>query len=130
MAGMSTQAASRSIGLGIRRGLVMRCPNCGQGRLYRAYLKVKPCDACGHDNTAYPADDGPAYLTILLVGHILIAPLLLLRWIWEGEPVLVLAVTLPALVAVSLVALPVVKGGFVGLQWGLNHRGDPAHGKH
>jgi uncharacterized protein (DUF983 family) len=109
----------------MRRGAMLRCPHCAEGKLYRAYLKVQPCPACGHDNTAYPADDGPAYLTILLVGHLLIAPLLLLPWIWEAHPALVIAVTLPALAAVSLLALPVIKGGFVGLQWGLNHKGDP-----
>lgn len=117
--------APRSVGLGIRRGAVLRCPHCAEGKLYRAYLKVQPCPKCGHDNTAYPADDGPAYLTILVVGHLLIAPLLLLPWIWEAPPALVIAVTLPALAAVSLLALPVIKGGFVGLQWGLNHKGDP-----
>src|SRR5690242_4563380 len=51
--------------LALRRGLRHRCPNCGEGRLYRAYLKVvDSCVACGHELGQYRADDGPAYFTI------------------------------------------------------------------
>ena len=49
------------------------CPNCGQGRLFSRYLKVAPaCTICGQSFTAQKADDGPAYFTILIVGHILV----------------------------------------------------------
>lgn len=103
---------------GVGRGLRMKCPNCGEGALYRRYLKVDPlCAACGNDNGRYPADDGPAYITILLVGHLVIAPVLLIPAVWERPPALVLGILLPMLVAIMLTALPVVKGGFIGLLW-------------
>ena len=52
-------------------GIKCRCPNCGKGKLFRKYLKVQQhCAACGHDNAQYPADDGPAYFTMLIVGHL------------------------------------------------------------
>ena len=63
-------AEKRSVGLGMKRGAALRCPNCGEGHLYRKYLKVQVCEACGNDNTRYPADDAPPYFTILIVGHL------------------------------------------------------------
>ena len=108
----------------MKRGLALRCPECGEGKLFRAYLKVDPvCDACGHENGRYKADDGPAYFTIVLIGHVVIAPLLLLEFIWTWDPMTVVAITLPALAVITLATLPVVKGGVVGLMWGLARRG-------
>jgi uncharacterized protein (DUF983 family) len=64
------------IWLGLSRGFRRRCPQCGQGPLPRRYLKVvSPCPVCGHDNGQYPADDAPPYFTILIVGHIAVAPM-------------------------------------------------------
>ena len=103
---------------GFRRGLARRCPNCGEGHLFRGYLEVDPCcEACGHDNSAYRADDGPAYFTILIVGHLLIAPMLCFPFIWQADPVLVMGLTLPLVAAATLVLLGFVKGAFIGVQW-------------
>lgn len=100
----------------VLRGLRGRCPKCGEGKLFWRYLKVSPaCEACQHDLASYPADDGPAYLTILLVGHLVIAPLLLFPFVWEASPALVLPLTLIPLVAITLVALPRIKGAFIGV---------------
>ena len=42
------------------------------------YLSVgQRCQACGQELFHHRADDGPAYLTVLIVGHVM-APLLLL----------------------------------------------------
>ena len=109
---------------GMKRGFVMRCPECGKGKLFRAYLKVDPiCDVCGHENSQYKADDGPAYFTMVLVGHLIIAPLLVFEFIWTWNPAVVLAMILPALALITLVTLPVVKGATVGLLWGLGLKG-------
>lgn len=103
---------------GMKRGLKQRCPNCGEGKLFTRYLKVAPtCEACGHDNGQYPADDAPPYFTILIVGHLVVAPLLVFPFIWQWPAHLVLLATLPALVVLSLITLPLVKGAVVGLQW-------------
>ena len=109
----------RNAMIGFRRGLARRCPNCGEGALFRGYLKVDPvCEACGHDNSAYRADDGPAYFTILIVGHLLIAPLLCFPVVWRANPFVVMTVILPLIAAVTLVVLGFVKGAFIGVQWG------------
>ncbi len=109
------------------RGLRGRCPNCGEGRLFKAYLKVQPvCPLCGHDNGRYRADDAPPYFTILIVGHLFVAPMLVFPWIWQANPFLVVGITLPALAAACMIMLPYVKGAVVGVHWAVDTRRDPA----
>lgn len=115
-------AEKRSVGLGMKRGAMMRCPNCGEGHLYGKYLKVQTCEVCGNDNGRYPADDAPPYFTILIVGHLIVAPLLFFPWIWQGNIWLVLGTVLPALLVATLAFLPVVKGAVVGLHWAIEPR--------
>lgn len=106
----------RSIG----RGLSHRCPSCGGGPLFGRYLKVNAeCPRCGHALGRYPADDGPAYLTILIVGHLIIAPLLFFPIVWETSPLYSLPIILGVLTLVTLTALPRVKGGWIGLMYAL-----------
>jgi len=85
------------------RGLRGRCPHCGEGRLFRSYLKVQSdCPGCGVDLTRYPADDGPAYFTILLVGHLVIVPILFIPYVWQGPPVITVPLVLTPLALVTL----------------------------
>ena len=120
-------AVHRPVWRSIKRGLAYKCPNCGEGRLFTRYLKVAPtCDHCGYDLSQHRADDGPAYLTILLVGHLVIAPMLFFPIIWEAPPVVVMPIALGAITLITLAALPRIKGGFVGLLWAVRP-GDHRH---
>lgn len=104
----------------ILRGLKGQCPSCGQGKLFWKYLKVSPrCSACDHDLARYPADDGPAYLTILLVGHLIVAPLLFFPIVWQSSPYYSLPLILIPLTVITLVLLPRIKGGWIGLMYAL-----------
>lgn len=104
----------------IVRGLAHHCPACGKGQLFGRYLKVQPhCTCCDHELALYPADDGPAYLTILVIGHLIIAPLLLFPIIWESDPRYSLPIILTVLTLVTLAALPRIKGGWIGLMYAL-----------
>ena len=102
----------------LRRGWRRCCPNCGAGSLLRGYLKVREsCTACGEDMTHQRADDGPAYLTILIVGH-LMAPLLMFVFMkWRPEPMTLFTLFSIGTVALSLYLLPRLKGAMVALQW-------------
>ena len=114
----------RSIWAGIRRGLWGRCPHCGEGWLFSSYLKVAPtCASCGHDVGQYRSDDGPAYFTILVVGHLVIGPMLFLEFVRTWPVGWVLAIVVPCIVGLALTLLPRVKGAFVGLQWAVGDRG-------
>jgi uncharacterized protein (DUF983 family) len=112
-------ATERNAATGFKRGLARRCPNCGEGHLFRGYLAVDPtCEACGHENSAYRADDGPTYFTVLIIGHLLVAPLLALPFLWQGDPWIVLPIVLIGVTVATLTLLGFVKGAFIGVQWG------------
>ena len=113
-------ATLNPIFLGLRRGLSRHCPNCAAGPLFRGYVKVlSPCPQCAHDNAQYRADDAGPYFTILLVGHLCVGPLLIFPFIWKSPIWLVLGTTLPLVMALTLLLLPVVKGAVIGVQWGM-----------
>uniref|UniRef100_UPI004047FF98 DUF983 domain-containing protein n=1 Tax=Yoonia sp. TaxID=2212373 RepID=UPI004047FF98 len=102
----------------ILRGIRRRCPNCGKGKMFLGYLRVvDSCDVCGEELRHHRADDGPAYLTILIVGHLL-APLLLFVWTnFRPDPLVMIAIFASFTVSVSLFLLPRLKGLVVAIQW-------------
>lgn len=101
-----------------KRALAGRCPQCGAGKLFKGYLKqVESCSACGEAYGHIRADDGPAWLTILLVGHIVV-PILLEVEKDSTWPMWVPMVLWPGLaVVLSLLILPLAKGLFITILW-------------
>jgi uncharacterized protein (DUF983 family) len=127
---MAASSARRSVPDSMLRGLRCRCPACGKAPLFYRYLKVEPvCQVCGHDLERYPSDDGPAYFTVLLVGHLVIVPFLILGapLIWKAPLWILVPCALLAVAAVTLTALPFIKGGVVGLTYALNIDRADAH---
>ncbi|GLS86944.1 zinc-finger protein [Cypionkella aquatica] len=114
----ATPVAERPIWPALRRGWARRCPCCGAGPLLKGYLKVREsCPVCSEDFTAQRADDGPAYLTILIVGH-LMAPILMFVFVkYRPEPITLITMFSIFTVALSLYLLPRLKGALVALQW-------------
>jgi len=110
------------------RGLRGRCPHCGEGKIFYRYLKVNPnCSACGLDLDRYPSDDGPAYFTILLVGHLIVAPILLFPIIWTAPVALIVPSVVVPLIGLTLIILPFTKGAVIGALYKLKvHREDQA----
>ncbi|MTE01869.1 DUF983 domain-containing protein [Paracoccus sp. YIM 132242] len=100
------------------RGARLRCPRCGEGRVFSGYLKVAPrCDCCGLDLTPQRADDGPAYVVVLVVAHLVGFSLPVMFTLLGDRPALVAALLGTLCIALSLAMLPPVKGMFVALQW-------------
>lgn len=106
------------------RGAMGVCPNCGNGLLYRRYLKpVEHCAACGEAYAHLRADDAAPWLTILVVGHIVVPLLLLVHQSFEPPMWLELAVWLPLTLALTLYLLPRCKGIILALIWALRAEG-------
>ncbi|MEM8654019.1 MAG: DUF983 domain-containing protein [Pseudomonadota bacterium] len=125
----TTPQTQRLLKPALLRGWRRKCPRCGNGRLLKGYLKLaNTCPVCKLDYTHARADDGPAYLTILLVGH-LMAPLLHIVFVtWRPEPLVLFTIFAVGCVALSLYLLPRLKGAIVGFQWarqmgGFGHAG-------
>ncbi len=108
----------RSVGQAMWRGTLCKCPHCGQGKLFRAYLKVADsCDVCGEQLNLHRADDFPPYIAITIVGHILILAMMHMEMSYHVNPVVYLYTMVPLAVLMPLAILPSVKGSIVGLQW-------------
>lgn len=108
--------ADAPLGQTLLRGWRGRCPRCGEGGLFRAYLKVREeCPVCAQSFRGLRADDGPAYVTILIAGHLAV-PLIYFGAEWDSPLLAVLSVSAVVL-AGSLVLLPRVKGAFLGVLW-------------
>ncbi|MCP5074795.1 MAG: DUF983 domain-containing protein [Rhodobacteraceae bacterium] len=114
----ATEPQERPAKPAVFRGWKQRCPQCGIGPILDGYLKVRDtCDVCGEELFHQRADDGPAYVTVLVCGHLL-APLMLFVFEVFRPEALVLAVGFSvAFVALALFLLPRIKGAFIGLQW-------------
>ena len=117
-------AAKRDVWAATKRGFRGRCPRCGEGKLFRAFLKVDSnCSTCGLDFTPHRADDLPAYLVIVIVGHIIVPLALLIETNYAPPVALQLSIYLPLTLILSLLLLQPVKGTVVGLQWALRMHG-------
>ena len=109
----------------IWRGLIGRCPECGQGRMFRAYLKVSDrCPVCREELHHQRADDAPPYITMFIVGHIVVALLLAAEVFFADVSLWLEALVFClATAALSLLLLPRIKGALVALQWSLRMHG-------
>ena len=123
--GLDRSDSKRPLAAAMRRGFLGRCPRCGEGKLFRAYLKVADaCPVCGEDLHHQRADDAPPYLTMLVVGHFIVAGIVAFeefapQWpIWVG-----ILGWMGLTLAASLILLPRIKGALVGYQWALRMHG-------
>lgn len=100
------------------RGFKGQCPKCDQAKLFRAYLKpVRHCTHCAMEWENVRADDGPAWATMLVVGHLL-APFFHLVIFNDALPSWApLAILGSAATLLTLLLLPRMKGLFIGLLW-------------
>jgi uncharacterized protein (DUF983 family) len=100
-----------------------RCPCCGKGKLFRSYLKqVDSCSECGERFADIRADDAAPWLTIILVGHILL-PLVMAFVLIDTLPAWAAAtICAVILAAMSLLILPRAKALFIAILW---HTGAP-----
>ncbi|MEZ6031306.1 MAG: DUF983 domain-containing protein [Hyphomonadaceae bacterium] len=108
----------RDMWLAIRRGLRLRCPACGKGKLLAGYLRpAERCSECGEATGEIRADDGPAWATILLVGH-LVSPAFFVFATADADAGLrIFLLVGAAVVGATLLLLPRMKGLFMALIW-------------
>lgn len=114
----------RDIWLAIRRGAQCRCPACGHGALFQGYLGiVDQCAECGEELHHHRADDLPPYITITIVGHIIITLVLAVE-MFADYSTLAQMILWPLLtLALTLVLMRPVKGAVVGYQWAMRMHG-------
>jgi len=110
----------------VTTGLRGRCPVCGEGSLFKGYLKFAPdCEACGTSFEIEDAGDGPAVFVIFAAGIIIIPAALAFQFI-AGAPIwLTLLIWIPILIAFCLALLRPLRGVMFNMQFkhdALEHR--------
>lgn len=107
-----------------RTGFRGRCPRCGEGRLYKSFLKVTDkCAVCDLDLSREDAGDGAVPFIVFLVGAICAG-----FGVWMnlvvGAPIWLSVLLLTVLCFVLvMVLLPKTKGLLIALQY-INRAGD------
>lgn len=127
MIATDTQNYSRdaySIMTSIIRGFKRTCPHCGNGNVFNGYLKVQDCSNCSAPTSEIRADDMPPYITIFIVGHIIVPLLVVVEATYKPELWMQMAFWPTATLLLTLLFLPYIKGGVLGLMWHLKLKGD------
>jgi uncharacterized protein (DUF983 family) len=120
----NARRAERPLWPAMWRGFLGKCPHCGEGKLFRAFLKpVDRCEACGEEMHHHRADDLPAYLVVFIVGHIVVGAFMGAETMFALTTWQHLAIWAPVTLAMTLGLLQPVKGAVVGLQWALYMHG-------
>ncbi|TVP72899.1 MAG: DUF983 domain-containing protein [Rhodobacteraceae bacterium] len=108
----------RPLAPALLRGLRCKCPACGQAPMLQRYLQVRDtCPGCGEDLSHQRADDGPAYLTMLVTLKTVTPLMVASMFVWDLHPAVLFAGFASMLVALSLFLLPRFKGMIVAFQW-------------
>jgi len=95
----------------LQRGFVGKCPRCGRGRLFERFLQVaRKCDVCGEPFHHHRADDLPAYLVLLFVGHLIVALLLAVDTPYAPPYWVEFAIWIPLTLLLSLGPLAACEG--------------------
>jgi uncharacterized protein (DUF983 family) len=119
-----TEDEDRPLWPALVKGWRRRCPSCGSGPLLKGYLSVRStCPVCREELHHHRADDGPAYLTILIVGHLMAPMLLFVFETFRPEPLVLFTIFAIGTVALSLYLLPRLKGAMIAFQWARHMHG-------
>ncbi len=117
---LSLKTAPRNYWRSVRRGLRGKCPRCNKGKVFYKYLKiVDHCPHCKQELFHHRADDLPPYVTITIVGHVVLSLATSVEIIYKPEMWVHMALWLPMALILSLAMLPPIKAGLIGLQWAL-----------
>jgi uncharacterized protein (DUF983 family) len=115
---MSSAALPSSALEAMARGARSRCPRCKEAKLFLRFLKPRArCPLCGQDWTHQQADDFPAYVSILITGHLMAPLIIALVRDAELSVAALVAIVLPVAMMLMIGLLQPAKGAIIALQW-------------
>jgi uncharacterized protein (DUF983 family) len=102
----------------IVRAVSGRCPACGGGKFFKSYLRqVDKCFVCDESFGQIHADDGPAWLTIGIVGHVVVPMALLAEATFQWPLFVSMTVWPLTAFALTMTILPRAKALFIAAIW-------------
>lgn len=109
---MSRKVSPLSAGLGCR------CPECGEGPVFKSYLGLAPnCTSCGADFSKADAGDGPAFFVMFLVGILVTPPVLVVQVAFDPPAWMQMLIWTPVIILVAVWLLRPFKSLLFALQW-------------
>lgn len=100
------------------RGFLCKCPKCGIGKMYLSFTKNHPqCPSCDEELFHHRADDFPPYITITIVGHIIIPLILYYSVHSDLSEQLQFMIWIPLALLMTLLLMQPVKGAIIAYQW-------------
>jgi uncharacterized protein (DUF983 family) len=101
-----------------RSAFLGKCPRCGEGKLYRAFLKLADCcNHCDLDYSFADSGDGPAVFVIMIVGFLATGGVLYTEFTFEPPIWLHVVLWGPLTILLSLLFLYWLKGGLIAQQY-------------
>jgi uncharacterized protein (DUF983 family) len=102
----------------LERGLKCQCPSCGAGELFSGFLTpADHCRACGLDFTGHEAHDFPAYIVILLLGHLIVPTMITVNAVFAIPMGWQIFIWPMLVIVMALALIRPVKGGVIAYQW-------------
>jgi len=99
-------------------GMAGKCPRCGEGKLFKGYLSLRPsCAHCGLDFTKADSADGPAVFAIFIVGFLAVAVAFIVRQVWFAPIWLAFSLSAAFALAAILALLKPLKATLIALQY-------------
>ena len=107
-----------------KRGLQLRCPACGKGSLYQAFLTVNAqCSQCKFPLKEHDAADGPAYVVMVFMSISIIISALYVEFTYNPPTWVHIVLWIPLTFGGSLLLLRYVKSLFIAIQYHYNAEG-------
>jgi len=103
----------------MKRVLTRRCPQCGQGRLFRGYARLQDaCSSCALVFRREPgAQTGSMYLTAAVGELFAVLVIGLFWWLFDWSTLRFVATALPLVFVFCALFLPVSQAVWVGVEY-------------
>ena len=103
----------------LARVLSRRCPQCGQGALFRGFARLaSDCERCRLVYRREPGSQtGSMYLTAILGELFAVALIFLLWWRFDWTPLVFALVAAPIVLGASIFFLPLSQALWVGVEY-------------
>ena len=115
---MTTPQQGKPLHWILKSGWKGLCPRCGEGRMFKSWLKlVDRCPVCGLDYRFAAPDDGPAFFVLCIVAFPLLFVAVGLQVAFDPPFWVHLLTTVPMMVLGCTLPLRPIKGWLVASQY-------------
>ncbi len=106
----------------LNKMLIVKCPLCKKGQLYKKYLQVvDTCSVCGKDLSKANVGDGASWIVIMIVGAIVTGSALKIEQYYAPPYMTHIFIWIPLTFILTLVLLPILKAFLISQYFRKEH---------